>query len=138
MKNMSVNFVKALNVCKKEENLPDSINSDFINFWKEDHLLTNRLSGCAIICLAKKLDLIDSSENFHHGNAEEYAKTHGADEATAKQLVGLLHRCESEQDDGTDPCEATVQVVNCYKAHIHELGWAPDVSLLIAELLTEV
>lgn len=59
-------------------NLPDSINVDFMNFWKDDYEVTNRDTGCAIICLSTKLELISPDGTLHHGNTLEYAKKHGA------------------------------------------------------------
>lgn len=58
--------------------LPDSIDVDFKNFWKEDYEVTNRFTGCAVICLSAKLDLISPDGTLHHGNTQEFAKKHGA------------------------------------------------------------
>lgn len=54
--------------------------ADMYNYWKEDYALLNRDFGCAIICMSKKLNLIDPEGNLHHGNAAEFAKKHGAGE----------------------------------------------------------
>lgn len=58
--------------------LPESVTKDFMNFWKPDYQLTDRHTGCAIICLSSKLELLDESLNLHHGNAKDFAKNHGA------------------------------------------------------------
>lgn len=58
--------------------LPESVTKDFMNFWKDDYQLTDRFTGCAIICLSSKLDLLDPEYNLHHGNTHEFAKKHGA------------------------------------------------------------
>lgn len=58
--------------------LPESVTKDFMNFWKDDYQLTDRSTGCAIMCLSSKLDLLDAEYNLHHGNAQEFAKKHGA------------------------------------------------------------
>lgn len=58
--------------------LPDSIDVDFANFWKDGYEVTNRFTGCAIMCLSTKLDLISPDGSLHHGNTQEFAKKHGA------------------------------------------------------------
>lgn len=58
--------------------LPDSIMTEFYNFWKDDYVLSDRSTGCAIICLSSKLDLLDPDGNLHHGNAKDFALKHGA------------------------------------------------------------
>nr|AGS46557.1 pheromone binding protein 1 [Maruca vitrata] len=138
MHKMTVNFAKALEYCKKELNLPDVMNQEFYNFWKEEHELTNRLVGCALICMSTKLDLVDPEGNMHHGNAQEYAKKHGADDALAKQLVDLVHGCEKSAAKGDDECERALNIARCFKAEIHKLKWAPDPEVVLAEILSEV
>ena len=57
----------------------------------------------------------------------------------AKQLVEMLHGCaQSTPDVADDPCMKTLNVAKCFKAKIHELNWAPDVELLMGEVLAEV
>lgn len=51
---------------------------DFYNFWREEFDLVNTEMGCAIMCMAAKFDLITDDSKLHHGNAHEFAKTHGA------------------------------------------------------------
>lgn len=58
--------------------IPETVIQDFYNFWKEGYELTNRQMGCAILCMSSKLELIDGEMNLHHGNAQEFAKKHGA------------------------------------------------------------
>lgn len=58
--------------------LTDAINEDFYNFWKEGYEIKNRETGCAIMCLSTKLNMLDPEGNLHHGNAMEFAKKHGA------------------------------------------------------------
>nr|QIJ45734.1 phenomenon binding protein [Glyphodes pyloalis] len=138
MQKMTVNFGRAFEVCKKELDLPDSLNQEFFNFWKEDYQLTNRQAGCALLCMSKKLDLVDPEGNMHHGNAQEYAKKHGADDAVAKQLVDLIHGCEKTAAKIEDECERALNIATCFKAEIHKLKWAPDMEVVLAEILTEV
>nr|AVL25107.1 PBP1 [Conogethes punctiferalis] len=138
LKKMTVNFGKALEACKKEIDLPDSVNAELYNFWKEDYQLTNRQAGCALVCMSTKLDLVDPDGNMHHGNAHEYAKKHGADDATAKQLVEMLHTCEKSVGKMDDNCERALAIARCFKAEIHKLKWAPDPEVVLAEILAEV
>ncbi|KAI5637913.1 PBP/GOBP family domain-containing protein [Phthorimaea operculella] len=137
MKTISINFGKALNECKKEMELPDSIDTDFMNFWKEDYEVTNRFTGCAIMCLSTKLDLVSPDGTLHHGNAQEFVKKHGADETMAKKLVELLHGCEKSAPDVEDGCAKVLTVAKCFKAEIHKLNWAPNMDLIVAEVLAE-
>ncbi|CAH2041929.1 unnamed protein product, partial [Iphiclides podalirius] len=118
--------------------LPDSVNSDFLNFWKPDFELTNRFTGCAIICLSTKLNLIEPDGSLHHGNTEEFAKKHGADEAMAKQLVGLLHQCEQSAPENPDACLKVLDIAKCFKSEIQKLNWAPDMELILGEVLAEL
>nr|AEZ52490.1 pheromone binding protein [Orthaga achatina] len=138
IRDMTVNFGKALDTCKTELDLPESINADFNNFWKEGYELNNRLTGCAIMCLASKLDLLDPTGSLHHGNANEFAKKHGADEAMAKQLVDLIHGCEKSAEPDKDACVTALNIAKCFKVEIHKLNWAPSMDLIVGEMLAEV
>nr|AGS41497.1 pheromone binding protein [Xestia c-nigrum] len=139
IKNLSTHFAKPLEDCKKEMDLPESVTTDFYNFWKEGYEFTNRQTGCAILCLSSKLELLDQELKLHHGKAQEFAMKHGADEAMAKQLVALIHGCsESTPDASDDPCMKTLTVAKCFKAKIHELNWAPSMELIVGEVLAEV
>nr|AEX58642.1 pheromone binding protein 2 [Sesamia inferens] len=139
MKNLTHNFSKPLEDCKKEMDLPDSVFTDFLNFWKEGYEFTSRHTGCAIVCLSSKLELLDPDLKLHHGKAQEFAQKHGADEAMAKQLVGLIHGCmEAIREPADDPCMRALNVAKCFKAKIHELNWAPSLDLIVGEVLAEV
>nr|AZK90260.1 pheromone-binding protein [Dioryctria abietella] len=135
MKDLTANFGKALSECKKELDLPDSINADFYNFWKEDYELSNRFTGCAIMCLSTKLELVDSEGKLHHGNAHDFAKKHGADDDMAKQLVDLIHGCEKSVPPNEDACLNVLEIAKCFKKEIHKLNWAPDMDLIVGEVL---
>nr|P18959.1 RecName: Full=Pheromone-binding protein; Short=PBP; Flags: Precursor [Manduca sexta]AAA29325.1 pheromone-binding protein precursor [Manduca sexta] len=138
MKNLCLNFGKALDECKAEMNLSDSIKDDFANFWVEGYEVSNRDTGCAILCLSKKLDMIDPDGKLHHGNAMEFAKKHGADEAMAKQLLDIIHNCENSTPPNDDACLKTLDIAKCFKKEIHKLNWAPNMDLVVGEVLAEV
>nr|AFD34179.1 pheromone binding protein 3 [Argyresthia conjugella] len=138
MKDLAENFGKALGVCMKELDLPDEVMTDFYNFWKEDFKLTNRFTGCAIMCLSSKLDLLDPDGNLHHGNAKDFAMKHGADDGMAAQLVTLIHGCEKSAPENPDPCLKVLSIANCFKDKIHELKWAPNDVVAMAEVLADV
>ncbi|KAJ2948745.1 hypothetical protein O0L34_g8006 [Tuta absoluta] len=137
MKTISMNFGKALDACKKEMDLPDSIDVDFMNFWKEGYEVTNRFTGCAIKCLSTKLEMVAPDGTLHHGNIQEFAKTHGADDGMAKQLADLIHGCEKSTPVVEDECMMVLGVAKCFKAEIHKLNWAPNMDLVVAEVLAE-
>nr|AAP57467.1 Grp1-pheromone binding protein [Agrotis ipsilon] len=139
IKNLSLQFAKPLEDCKKEMDLSDTVITDFYNFWKEGYEFTNRQFGCAILCLSSKLELLDQDLKLHHGKAQEFAKKHGADEAMAKQLVDMIHSCsQSTPDVADDPCMKTLNVAKCFVAKIHDLKWAPSMDLIMGEVLAEV
>uniref|UniRef100_A0AAU6ND19 PBP2 n=1 Tax=Mythimna loreyi TaxID=667449 RepID=A0AAU6ND19_9NEOP len=139
MKNLTIKFAKPLEDCKKEIDLPESVITDFKNFWKEGYEFTSRQTGCAILCLSSKLELLDQELKLHHGKAQEFAMKHGADEAMAKQLVDMIHSCVlSTPDDANDECSKALKVVSCFKKKIHDLNWAPDADLLVGEVLAEI
>ncbi|MFX0618111.1 pheromone/general odorant binding protein, partial [Escherichia coli] len=139
MKSMAINFAKPLAVCKQEMALEDAVIQDFSNFWKEGYELNNRETGCVIICISSKLDLLDEELNLHHGKAMEFAKKHGADEGLAKQLIDLIHNCgQNTPPVPEDNCQSTLNVAKCFKAEIHKLDWAPSMDLIMADLLAEI
>nr|AAB49502.1 Aper-1=pheromone binding protein/PBP/Apol-3 homolog [Antheraea pernyi, Peptide, 142 aa] [Antheraea pernyi]1QWV_A Chain A, Pheromone-binding protein [Antheraea polyphemus]1TWO_A Chain A, Pheromone-binding protein [Antheraea polyphemus]2JPO_A Chain A, Pheromone-binding protein [Antheraea polyphemus] len=138
MKNLSNNFGKAMDQCKDELSLPDSVVADLYNFWKDDYVMTDRLAGCAINCLATKLDVVDPDGNLHHGNAKDFAMKHGADETMAQQLVDIIHGCEKSAPPNDDKCMKTIDVAMCFKKEIHKLNWVPNMDLVIGEVLAEV
>nr|ACJ07123.1 pheromone binding protein 2 [Chilo suppressalis] len=140
MKQLSLNFGKAYDSCKKELELPNEVDTDFFNFWKDDYAVTNRLTGCAIMCMSNKLDLLDPDGKMHHGNAREFAKKHGADDSMAQQLIDILHNCEKGASPGPDgdACVQVLEISKCFKVEIHKLNWAPSMDLIMAEVLADV
>lgn len=130
--------MKALGACRKELNLGDHIMQDFMNFWREEYELVNRDLGCAISCIALKLDLLGDDFNMHHGNAQEFAMKHGADEVLAKQLVTMIHACEEANAGVDDDCQRMLEITKCFRTKIHELKWAPSVEVILEEVMTEV
>ncbi|CAG4989301.1 unnamed protein product [Colias eurytheme] len=138
MKKLTTGFAKALDECKKELNLGDHIMQDFINYWKEEYELINRDVGCAIMCMASKHDLITDDMKLHHGKTHEFAKSHGADDEMAKQIVTMIHECENTHADNNDDCNKTLEIAKCFKTKIHELKWAPSMETIIEEILTDL
>ncbi|XP_023936562.1 general odorant-binding protein 1-like [Bicyclus anynana] len=138
MKKLTTGFSKALEECKQEMGFGEHIMKDFYNYWKEDYELLNRETGCAIMCMASKFDLIADDMSLHHQNAHEFAKTHGADDDMAKQLVNMLHDCEKVHDSIVDNCSKTLEISKCFRTKIHELKWAPSMEEILEEVMTEV
>ncbi|CAB3244421.1 unnamed protein product [Arctia plantaginis] len=116
----------------------DSIVQEFYGYWREDYALVNRDMGCMIICMASKLDLLNDEMKMHHGNAHEFAKAHGADDDTAKQIVTILHECESSPSTEDDPCLRALEISKCFRSRIHELKWAPNMEVVLEEVMTGV
>ncbi|KAI8420547.1 hypothetical protein MSG28_009009 [Choristoneura fumiferana] len=138
MKDLTSGFLKVLDECKKELNLPDDIINDFYHYWKEDYSLLKRDTGCAIVCMSKKLELIDTSGKIHHGNAEDFAVKHGAADDVATKLVAILHECENTHDAIEDLCMKALEIAKCFRTNIHQLNWAPKMDVIITEVLTDV
>ncbi|XP_022118413.2 pheromone-binding protein 2-like [Pieris rapae] len=138
LKNIAHSFLKVLDECKQELNLHENILLDLYHFWKEDYGLLKRDTGCAIMCMSQKLQLVDTSGNLHHGNAQEFAVTHGADEEVAQKLVNMVHECEKQHQVKEDLCERALEVAKCFRSGIHLLKWTPTVEVLVGEVLTEV
>lgn len=61
-----------------------------------------------------------------------------ADEALAKQLVDILHSCEKTAPDHDDHCMKVLGIVKCFKTEIHKLQWAPNMDLVVGEVLAEI
>nr|AXF48749.1 odorant-binding protein PBP2 [Lobesia botrana] len=137
VKGFTTGFAQALDKCKAELNIPDNVMQDFYNFWREDYALVNRDMGCAIMCMATKLELVTDENKLHHGNAHEFAKTHGADDDVAKQLVTIIHECEKEHTEADD-CARTLEIAKCFRTKIHGLKWAPDMETVLEEIMVEV
>uniref|UniRef100_A0A3G2YV55 OBP13 n=1 Tax=Corythucha ciliata TaxID=369451 RepID=A0A3G2YV55_CORCT len=137
MVNLSKSFRAKLIECQKELNIPDHIMQDFYNFWKEEYELVNKELGCAIICIASKHDLM-SEDRMHHGKATEFAKKHGADDDTAKQIVNLIQECEKGFEAERDFCVKALEVAKCFRTRIHELKWAPTIEMVLEEVISEV
>ena len=60
------------------------------------------------------------------------------DEAVAKQLVGILHGCETQHQGIEDPCAMALEVAKCFRTKMHELNWAPSMEVAIEEIMTAV
>uniref|UniRef100_A0A2A4K016 Pheromone binding protein 2 n=1 Tax=Heliothis virescens TaxID=7102 RepID=A0A2A4K016_HELVI len=133
---MTGGFTKVVDHCKTELNVGDHIMQDMYNFWREEYQLVNRDLGCMIMCMTAKLDLVGDDQKMHHGKAEEFAKSHGADDALAKQLVGLIHACETQHQAIEDHCSRTLEVAKCFRTKIHELKWAPSMEVIMEEIMT--
>ncbi|XP_014368560.2 general odorant-binding protein 1 [Papilio machaon] len=138
MKQLTVGFMKAMDVCRKEMNLGDHILQDFMNFWREEYELVNRELGCAITCIVVKLNLITEDFKMHHDNAREFAIKHGADEDIAKQLVSIIHDCERSNEAESDECLRVLEISKCFRTKIHQLNWAPSMEVLLEEIMTEI
>ncbi|XP_063366575.1 general odorant-binding protein 1-like [Cydia amplana] len=138
MKTITSGFLKVLEECKQELNLQGHVISDLYHYWKEDYSLLNRDTGCAIICMSKKLDLIDSSGKLHHGNTQEFATRHGAASDVASKLVEILHACEKTHEALEDECMRALEIAKCFRTDIHQLNWAPKMDVIITEVLTEM
>nr|CAJ2313469.1 general odorant-binding protein 1-like [Metisa plana] len=135
---MGKGFSKAVAACQAELNLPEAVYNDMKNYWNLDYDLTNRDFGCLIVCLSKKLDLIDEEGKLHHGNAKDFAIEHGADEKVAQQVIDIVHGCEQQSAGGSDPCMVTLEIAKCFRAKIHDLKWAPSMEVLLDEVLAEI
>lgn len=60
---------------------------DLYNYWKEEYELLHRDVGCAIVCMSKKLNVLDAEGRLHHTNAEAFAKQHGASESIFEVIL---------------------------------------------------
>nr|AEQ30020.1 pheromone binding protein 3 [Sesamia inferens] len=138
MKYITSGFVKVLEECKKELNMNDHIIADLFHYWKLDYTLLNRDTGCAIICMSKKLDLLDVNGRMHHGNAREFALKHGAGDEVAGKIVDIIHDCEKKFERDDDECLRVLEVAKCFRTGIHELDWQPKVEVIMSEVFTEI
>nr|AAF16702.1 pheromone binding protein 3 [Manduca sexta] len=137
MRHIANGFLKVLDQCKHELGLTDQIVVDLYQFWKLQYALLNRDTGCAIICMSKKLDLLDSTGRMHHGNTQEFAVSHGATDEVASKVVVIIRDCEKQQEGEEDDCVRVLEVAKCFRTAIHELNWAPNMEVVVDELLTE-
>ncbi|XP_047030718.1 general odorant-binding protein 1-like [Helicoverpa zea] len=138
MQYITSGFVKVLEECKHELNLNEQILADLFHFWKLEYSLLGRDTGCAIICMSKKLDLLDANGRMHHGNAAEFAKKHGAGDEVASKIVTIIHECEKKHEQDGDECLRVLEVAKCFRTGIHDLDWQPKVEVIVSEVLTEI
>ena len=138
MRHIANGFLKVLDQCKHELGLTDQIVVDLYQFWKLQYALLNRDTGCAIICMSKKLDLLDGTGRMHHGNTQEFAVSHGATDEVASKVVVVIRDCEKQQEGEQDDCVRVLEVAKCFRTAIHELNWAPNMEVVVDELLTEI
>ncbi|KAJ8716935.1 hypothetical protein PYW08_005334 [Mythimna loreyi] len=138
MKYITSGFVKVLEECKHDLNMNDQILADLYHYWKLDYALLSRDTGCAIICMSKKLDLLDTNGRMHHGNAQEFAMKHGAGDDVASKIVSIIHECEKKFERDDDECLRVLDVAKCFRSGIHELDWQPNVEVIVSEVLTEI
>ncbi|CAD0202892.1 unnamed protein product [Chrysodeixis includens] len=138
MKYITSGFVKVLEECKRELNMSDHIMADLYHYWKLDYSLLNRDTGCAIICMSKKLNLMDDNGRMHHGNAQEFALKHGAGDDIASKIVTIIHECEKKHERDDDECLRVLEVAKCFRTGISELDWTPKVEVIMGEVLTEI
>ncbi|KAI5637918.1 PBP/GOBP family domain-containing protein [Phthorimaea operculella] len=138
MKAITSGFMKALDECRHELNLSDHVIRDLYFYWKEDYTLLERETGCAIVCMSHKLNILDSSGKLHHGNTKEFAMSHGAADDIASQLVASLHECESKLLDIEDTCMRALEVAKCFRTSIDKLNWTPKMDVIITEVLTDI
>nr|AAB36114.1 pheromone binding protein, PBP [Lymantria dispar, Peptide, 145 aa] [Lymantria dispar] len=139
MHQMALKFGKPIKLCQQELGADDSVVKEFLDFWKDGYVMKDRQTGCMLICMAMKLELLDSAMEIHHGSTFAFAKAHGADEAMAQQIIDIVHGCTTTYPaaETNDPCQRAVNVAMCFKADVHKLNWAPDVELLVADFLAE-
>ncbi|XP_053614542.1 general odorant-binding protein 1 [Plodia interpunctella] len=138
LKHITSGFLRTLDQCKHELQLPDHIVSDLYHYWREDYSLLNRDTGCAILCMSKKLDMVDSEGKLHHGNTREFAEKHGAASDVASKLVSLLHECEKQFESIEDECMKVLEIAKCFRTDVRKLDWAPKMDVIISEVLTEI
>ncbi|XP_068620629.1 pheromone-binding protein 2-like [Battus philenor] len=127
MKNVMVRFVKPLVKCQREMNLPESVYTDFYNFWNEDYEFTSHPTGCAIVCVAAKQRLIvpGVQSRLDLRNSFDLLQLSGANDETAHKILYFLHKCEqtvSKEDDG---CVKAIKSANCFRKEIHNNRWVP-------------
>ncbi|KAM3959415.1 pheromone binding protein 3 [Aphomia sociella] len=138
MRHISSGFLKALDVCKQELDHSEHIISDLYHYWKQEYELLNRDTGCVILCMSKKLNLVDPSGKLHHGNTQEFAMQHGAGEDVATKLVTMLHECEKQFLDVADDCSRILEVAKCFRTDIQKLDWAPNIDVIVTEVLVDI
>nr|QIJ45731.1 phenomenon binding protein [Glyphodes pyloalis] len=138
VKDMTKNFLKAYEACQKELSLQESTAKELMYFWKEDYEGTNREAGCAILCLSKKMDIIDPEGKLHKGKTNDFLKQHGSDDETAAKVMDILHNCEANVAHTDDECLGAMDVAMCFKKEMHSLNWAPDPEVMLQELMSEM
>ncbi|RVE52917.1 hypothetical protein evm_002394 [Chilo suppressalis] len=136
IKKMSISFLKVLQECKLELSVPEEVLQSLMTFWNQDTDLSHRELGCVILCVVSKLDLIElETYKLHPDNANDYVKKHGADDETASQIMNILRGCEIKNEAISDHCDRVREIAKCFHGHMHELKWAPNMEVIINELV---
>ncbi|KAL0870205.1 hypothetical protein ABMA27_006346 [Loxostege sticticalis] len=113
-------------------NLGQDVLTDFLYYWQEDRQFTNKQVGCTVICVSKKLNLLDKAGRLSQPDAEAYVKTAGGDENLAKYLVYLYQSCQKVVNE-TEPCENALQTTNCFRKAVQRAKYSPDVPVEVRQ-----
>nr|ALS03849.1 pheromone-binding protein 3 [Ectropis obliqua] len=138
MKLLASGFISVLEICQKELNIEDGLISDLYHYWKLEFSMMQRDTGCALICMTKKLELLTDDGKFHHGVTKEFAMKNGADDNLATEMVSIIHSCETKSEGLDDECLRALEVAKCFRVALHDLHWEPSPDVVITEVLGEM
>ncbi|KAI5637917.1 hypothetical protein NE865_09292 [Phthorimaea operculella] len=115
--------------------------TDVLQFWNTKHELRHDAYGCALLCVAFLLELVDQNTEVILANATRLLVIHGADPDMIKTLIELYEYCRNtiyENIKGIsnlEPCWLALEFMRCSRDGIEDMDWVPDVSDLIPKIL---
>ncbi|KAJ2948747.1 hypothetical protein O0L34_g8008 [Tuta absoluta] len=128
--------------CSEEKSIysPDVV-TDVLQFWNVEHELKHDEYGCAILCVAFQLDLVDQNIQLIVANATRLLEIHGADPDMIKTAIELYEYCKNaiyeniNNISNMEPCWLALEFMRCFRDGMYDMDWIPDVSDLIPKIL---
>ncbi|CAK1584136.1 unnamed protein product [Parnassius mnemosyne] len=84
-------------------------------FSEEKYDLIHRDTGCALVCISRKLELLDENGDVNQENAQEFAISHGAEEEVATDLVADASDCVTQHKGVKDECLRALETAKCFR-----------------------
>nr|ACN29680.1 general odorant-binding protein 1 [Ectropis obliqua] len=137
MKDVTLGFGQALEVCREESQLSQDVMEEFFHFWREDFKFESRAVGCALQCMSRHFNLLTDSSRMHHENTHRFIESFPNGSVLAKQMVSLIHGCEQQHEAEPDHCWRILRVAECFKRRCQEAGIAPSMEIIMAEFIME-
>ncbi|CAD0202893.1 unnamed protein product [Chrysodeixis includens] len=111
--------------CQNEMHFDNVVIHDLVNIWTESNELLNPETGCVMLCVLVKMELVDHGGKVQKAESDAFLRAMGADDRIAGKLVELFELCQRATSRIKDMCEFALQMTKCFRYGIFELRWVP-------------